>query len=328
MSDSPQVAIKASGLVKKFGETVAVDGVDLTVERGTVTALLGPNGAGKTTTVRMLTTLLRPDGGYAEVAGIDLAKDANGVRRKIGLTGQDTAVDELLTGRENLVLIGRLGRMSATDAKSRADTLLTRFGLADAADRNASTYSGGMRRRLDLAASLITEPEILFLDEPTTGLDPRSRLDMWDQIEELVERGTTVLLTTQYLDEADKLADEIIVIDHGRVIARGTSDELKDQVGNERLEFKLADLAALDRVEQLIKSDGLELTDRSDEDLTITIALTDGARQISKLIDRAENDGISIKEVFVHRPTLDDVFLMLTGEHVEHADEDALEEER
>jgi ABC-2 type transport system ATP-binding protein len=328
MSDSPQVAIKASGLVKKFGETVAVDGVDLTVERGTVTALLGPNGAGKTTTVRMLTTLLRPDGGYAEVAGIDLAKDANGVRRKIGLTGQDTAVDELLTGRENLVLIGRLGRMSAGDAKSRADTLLTRFGLADAADRNASTYSGGMRRRLDLAASLITEPEILFLDEPTTGLDPRSRLDMWDQIEELVERGTTVLLTTQYLDEADKLADEIIVIDHGRVIARGTSDELKDQVGNERLEFKLEDLAALDRVEQLIKSDGLELTDRSDEDLTITIALTDGARQISKLIDRAENDGVSIKEVFVHRPTLDDVFLMLTGEHVEHANEDALEEER
>jgi ABC-2 type transport system ATP-binding protein len=325
VTETANIAIKAEGLIKHFGDTKAVDGVDLTVERGTVTALLGPNGAGKTTTVKMLTTLLRPDGGYAEVAGIDLAKDPDGVRLKIGLTGQDTAVDELLTGRENLVLVGRLARMSGANAKARADELLKRFGLADAADRNASTYSGGMRRRLDLAASLITEPEILFLDEPTTGLDPRSRLDMWDQIEELVERGTTVLLTTQYLDEADKLADEIIVIDHGHVIARGTSAELKDQVGNERLEFKLAEVAAIDRVEGLVKNDGVEITGRNDEELTITIALTGGARQISRLIDQAEGAGVSIVEVFVHRPTLDDVFLTLTGEHVEHSDEDALE---
>lgn len=328
MTNSDNIAIKAEGLVKHFGDTKAVDGVDLTVARGTVTAILGPNGAGKTTTVKMLTTLLRPDGGYAEIAGIDLAKDPNGVRLKIGLTGQDTAVDELLTGRENLVLVGRLARMTGAKAKSRADELLNRFGLADAADRNASTYSGGMRRRLDLAASLITEPEILFLDEPTTGLDPRSRIDMWDQIEEMVARGTTVLLTTQYLDEADKLADEIVVIDHGRVIARGTSAELKDQVGNERLEFKLADVAAIDRVEGLVTADGLEVTGRDDEERTITIALTGGARQISSLIDQAENAGVSIAEVFVHRPTLDDVFLTLTGEHVEHANEDALEEER
>jgi ABC-2 type transport system ATP-binding protein len=328
MPSQSDIAIEAVGLVKKFGDTLAVDGVDLTVNRGTVTALLGPNGAGKTTTVKMLTTLLRPDGGSAEVAGIDLAKDPNGVRLKIGLTGQDTAVDELLTGRENLVLVGRLARMAGDRAKARADELLKRFGLADAADRNASTYSGGMRRRLDLAASLITEPEILFLDEPTTGLDPRSRIDMWDQIEELVERGTTVLLTTQYLDEADKLADEIIVIDHGRVIARGTSTELKDQVGNERLEFKLADVAALDSVERLVTNDGVELTGRDNDALTITVALTGGPRQISKLIDQAESAGVSIDEVFVHRPTLDDVFLTLTGEHVEHANEDALEEER
>lgn len=311
------VAIQATGLTKHFGETKAVDGVDLTVKTGTVTALLGPNGAGKTTTVRMLTTLLRPDGGSAEVAGLDLAKQPNGVRAKIGLTGQDTAVDELLTGRENLVLIGRLARMEKSAVAPRADDLLKRFDLAAAADRPAGTYSGGMRRRLDLAASMIAEPEILFLDEPTTGLDPRSRLGMWELIEELVERGTTVLLTTQYLDEADQLADEIVVIDHGRVIARGTSDQLKDQVGGERLEFKLKDAAAIDRAAALIESQNCEVAERDADDGTVTAALTDGPRQVARLIDLLEEGGIEIDEVFVHRPTLDDVFLKLTGEHVE-----------
>ncbi|MGB1582636.1 MAG: ATP-binding cassette domain-containing protein [Solirubrobacterales bacterium] len=324
----PDIAIHAEGLTKHFGETKAVDGVDLTVNTGTVTALLGPNGAGKTTTVRMLTTLLRPDGGHASVAGFDLAKQPNEVRTKIGLTGQDTAVDELLTGRENLEMIGRLARMEKTAVKPRAHDLLNRFDLADAADRPAGTYSGGMRRRLDLAASMIAEPDILFLDEPTTGLDPRSRLGMWDLIEELVGRGTTVLLTTQYLDEADQLADEVVVIDHGRVIARGTSDELKDQVGGERLELKLVDSSAIERAQSLIEGKNCEVVERDIDERTITAALTDGPKQIARLIDLLEENEIEIDEVFVHRPTLDDVFLTLTGEHVEHADEDSLEETR
>lgn len=314
------VAIQATALTKHFGETKAVDGVDITVKTGTVTALLGPNGAGKTTTVRMLTTLLRPDGGSAHVAGIDLAKHPNEVRAKIGLTGQDTAVDELLTGRENLELIGRLARMEKSTVAPRADDLLKRFDLAGAADRNAGTYSGGMRRRLDLAASMIAEPEILFLDEPTTGLDPRSRLGMWELIEELVERGTTVLLTTQYLDEADQLADEIVVIDHGRVIARGTSDELKDQVGGERLEFKLKDAGLIDKAAALIESKNCEIAERDVDGATVTAALTEGPRQIARLIDLLEENSIEIDEVVVHRPTLDDVFLKLTGEHVEDDD--------
>jgi ABC-2 type transport system ATP-binding protein len=328
MADAPNIAIRAEGLIKHFGDTKAVDGVDLTVETGTVTALLGPNGAGKTTVVRMLTTLLRPDGGLAEVAGLDLTKDPNGVRARIGLTGQDTAVDELLTGRENLILIGRLARMEKGAVAKRSDELLTRFDLHDAADRNAGTYSGGMRRRLDLAASMIASPDILFLDEPTTGLDPRSRLDMWEQIEELVEQGTTVLLTTQYLDEADQLADEIIVIDHGKVIARGTSTELKDQVGGERLEFKLADAEKLASATATLKASDVEIVGSDDEELTVTVALTDGATQVARLIDKVEDGGTSVDEVFIHRPTLDDVFLTLTGEHVEHADEDSLEEDR
>lgn len=314
------IAIQAEGLTKHFGETKAVDGVDITVKTGTVTALLGPNGAGKTTTVRMLTTLLRPDGGSAFVAGIDLAKQPNDVRAKIGLTGQDTAVDELLTGRENLELIGRLARMEKSTVAPRADDLLKRFDLAGAADRNAGTYSGGMRRRLDLAASMIAEPEILFLDEPTTGLDPRSRLGMWELIEELVERGTTVLLTTQYLDEADQLADEIVVIDHGRVIARGTSDELKDEVGGERLEFKLKDGSLIDKAAALIESKNCEIAERDVEAATVTASLTEGPRQIARLIDLLEENSIEIDEVVVHRPTLDDVFLKLTGEHVEDDD--------
>jgi ABC-2 type transport system ATP-binding protein len=326
MNDQPTIAIRAEGLKKYFGETKAVDGVDLTVETGTVTALLGPNGAGKTTTVRLLTTLLRPDGGLAEVAGLDLTKDPNAVRAKIGLTGQDTAIDELLTGRENLILIGRLSRMKKDDVEARADELLRRVDLVDAADRRAGTYSGGMRRRLDLASSMIHEPEILFLDEPTTGLDPRSRIGMWELIEELVERGTTVLLTTQYLDEADQLADEIIVIDHGRVIARGTSTELKDEIGGERLELKLADPQAVERVVTLLKRSGVEVVGRDGEEASVTVTLTGGARQVAQLITQVEDAGVPIGEVFVHRPTLDDVFLNLTGAHVEHENEDDLEE--
>lgn len=320
LTDSPDIAIKASGLTKSFGETKAVVGVDLEVRRGTVTAILGPNGAGKTTVVRMLTTLLKIDGGGAHVGGVDVTKDPNAARRKIGLTGQDTAVDELLTGRENLVLIARLARLSKEDAIARADVLLERFDLLDAADRNAGTYSGGMRRRLDLAASMIADPEILFLDEPTTGLDPRSRIGIWEKIEELVEAGTTVLLTTQYLEEADQLADEIIVIDHGVVIARGTSDELKDQVGGQRLEFKVSGPDALDRAADKLATQNVEIVDRDDREHRITVALTDGAVQVARLIDSLDFEGVKIEEVFVHRPTLDDVFLTLTGTHVESED--------
>lgn len=317
LTDSHDIAIKASGLTKSFGETKAVVGVDLEVARGTVTAILGPNGAGKTTVVRMLTTLLKVDGGAASVGGVDVVKDPNAARQKIGLTGQDTAVDELLTGRENLVLIARLARLSKEDAIARAEVLLGRFDLMDAADRNAGTYSGGMRRRLDLAASMIADPEILFLDEPTTGLDPRSRISIWEKIEELVEAGTTVLLTTQYLEEADQLADEIIVIDHGVVIARGTSDELKDQVGGQRLEFKVSGPEALDRAADKLETQNVEIVDRDDREHRITVALTDGAIQVARLIDSLDFEGVKIEEVFVHRPTLDDVFLTLTGTHVE-----------
>ena len=317
ITDSPDIAIKAAGLTKSFGETKAVVGVDLEVPRGTVTAILGPNGAGKTTVVRMLTTLLKIDGGGALVGGVDVVKDPNAARRKIGLTGQDTAVDELLTGRENLVLIARLARLSKDDAIARAGVLLDRFDLIDAADRNAGTYSGGMRRRLDLAASMIADPEILFLDEPTTGLDPRSRISIWEKIEELVAAGTTVLLTTQYLEEADQLADDIIVIDHGVVIARGTSDELKDQVGGQRLEFKVSGAGALDRAAAKLETQNVEIVDRDDREHRITVALTDGAIQVARLIDSLDSEGVKIEEVFVHRPTLDDVFLTLTGAHAE-----------
>src|SRR5580692_5038245 len=247
-------AIEAAGLVKRFGKTIAVDGVDLAVRPGMVLGLLGPNGAGKTTVVRMLATLLRPDAGYARVCGADIVRQADRVRELIGLTGQYAAVDEDLTGFENLLLIGRLLEVPRSEAKRRSAELLERFDLADAAGRSVKTYSGGMRRRLDLAASLVQRPAVLFLDEPTTGLDPRSRSEVWTMIRALVAEGTTVLLTTQYLDEADRLASEIAVIDHGRVIAEGTPDELKDRVGGERLEIRLDDVGRAQEAARALES--------------------------------------------------------------------------
>lgn len=316
-------AIEAHGLVKSFDETRAVDGVDLAVKRGAVTALLGPNGAGKTTIVRMLTTLLRLDAGSATVGGFDVVKNPQSVRTKIGLTGQFTAIDELLTGRENLEMIGRLAHMDSARIKQQAANLLERFDLVDAGDRPANTYSGGMGRRLDLAASLVADPDVLFLDEPTTGLDPRSRNEVWKMIEEMVGRGTTVLLTTQYLDEADQLADTIVVIDHGKVIAQGAPDDLKAEIGGERLSLTLADAAAADRAAEVLNRTHSELEQVDSEQNMLTVQLTKGPMEVATAMKAIDDAGIEIVEVVVSRPTLDDVFLSLTGEHVsEDADEE------
>ena len=318
--------IEAEGLVKVFrtrgGEVRALDGVDLEVREGTVLGLLGPNGAGKTTTVRILATLLRADAGRASIAGLDVARDAQAVRRLIGLSGQYAAVDENLTGRENLWMFGRLYQLGSADAKQRAGELLERFDLEDAADRVAKTYSGGMRRRLDLAAALIGQPRLLFLDEPTTGLDPRSRLGMWDVIRGQVREGTTLLLTTQYLEEADELADEIAVVDHGRIIARGTADELKSQVGGERIEVVVHDRALLAHAAELLAPDGSAAVD--DHTRRLTIAAGGGAQQLVDVVRRLGDEHIAVDDVGLRRPTLDDVFLALTGHaaEVEATDDD------
>jgi len=314
-------AISAEGLIKTYrsrtGEVRALDGLDLEVEEGTVVGMLGPNGAGKTTTVRLLATLLRPDAGRASVLGMDIVRDAQAIRRRIGLSGQYAAVDENLTGRENLWMFGRLYQLPSATARQRAAELLDQFALSDAGDRVAKTYSGGMRRRLDLASALIGRPELLFLDEPTTGLDPRSRLGMWDVIRDLVRGGSTLLLTTQYLEEADELADTIAVVDHGRIIARGTADELKAQVGGERVEVVVHEASALPRAAEMVgRLCGSDVA--VDEHVRRVTAQTQGgAGQLVTVIRALDEAGVGIDDIGLRRPTLDDVFLSLTGHEAE-----------
>ena len=313
-------AILAEGLYKAYGKTHALDGLDLLAEEGTVLGVLGPNGAGKTTAVRILTTLTRPDRGRAEVAGLDVVKHARTVRERIGLSGQYAAVDELLTGYENLKMFGQLYRLPGAVAKRRADALLERFDLVEAAGRVVKTYSGGMRRRLDLAASLIISPPILFLDEPTTGLDPRGRLAMWEVIRDLAAQGTTVLLTTQYLEEADHLAQQIVVIDQGRVIARGTADELKTQIGGERLELTIAphsDLGAALQAISLYSSGEIQI-DREHHHLAVPV--TNGAQRLAAIVRDLDAAQIALDDLALRRPTLDDVFFSLTGRAVSEAE--------
>ena len=304
-------AVEASGLVKHFGDVVALDGIDLTVARGQVVGLLGPNGAGKTTTVRILSTLLQPTSGTARVAGFDVVKKPDEVRRAIGLTGQYAAVDEYLTGRENLRMFGDLYHLSAKYVKQRSDELLEWFDLADAADRPARTYSGGMRRRLDLASSLIAKPSILFLDEPTTGLDPRSRLGMWGVIQDLVNEGTTVLLTTQYLEEADQLAQDIVVIDHGRVIAHGTAEALKDQIGGDRIEIVVSDQGRVGDAVGVLRPIGTG--DAVVDDARVLMPVSGGSTVLVDAVRLLDAQGIEVSDIVLRRPTLDDVFLSLTG---------------
>ena len=307
------VAVQARDLVKTYGSTRALDGVDLDVPAGQVLGLLGPNGAGKTTTVRILTTLLRPDSGQAWVAGHDVLADPDPVRRKIGLSGQYAAVDENLTGFENLYMVGRLYGSRRAAARARARELLARFRLEDAADRPAKGYSGGMRRRLDLAGALVAEPAVVILDEPTTGLDPAGRLDTWDVIKELVADGTTVLLTTQYLEEADQLADAIVVIDKGKVIARGTADELKAQTGGERLELVLASAGDLAAARQVVIEVGSGEPTVDEHMRRVEILVDTGPKALIEALRRLDALGVTVQDVGLHRPTLDDVFLSLTG---------------
>jgi ABC-2 type transport system ATP-binding protein len=309
--------ITAEGLVKIYrsrkSEVRALDGLDLAVAEGTVLGLLGPNGAGKTTTVRILATLLRPDAGHATIAGLDVVRDAQAIRTIIGLSGQYAAVDENLTGRENLWMFGRLYRLGSAESRTRAADLLDQFDLSDAADRPVKTYSGGMRRRLDLGSALIGRPHLLFLDEPTTGLDPRSRLGMWEVIRSLVREGTTLLLTTQYLEEADELADTIAVVDHGRIIARGTADELKSSVGGERIEVVVHDRAAIPQAIEILSRDALGDCTVDDHTRKVTVPATGGPGMLVQVVRDLDDAGIAIDDIALRRPTLDDVFLSLTG---------------
>jgi ABC-2 type transport system ATP-binding protein len=315
--------ITAEGLVKIYRsgkkEVRALDGLDLTVAEGSVLGLLGPNGAGKTTTVRILATLLKPDAGRATVAGFDVVKDAQQLRSVIGLSGQYAAVDENLTGRENLVLFGRLYQLSKDEAKRRADELLEQFALTDAADRTIKTYSGGMRRRLDLGSALIGRPRLIFLDEPTTGLDPRSRLGMWDVIRERVQEGTTILLTTQYLEEADELAHSIAVVDSGKIIARGTADSLKSEIGGERIEVIVHDRTMIHQAVAIISRDCDGESTVDEHTRRITAPARGGAQSLVHILRDLDDANIAIDDIGLRRPTLDDVFLTLTGHAAELA---------
>lgn len=309
--------ISVKSVSKAFPKMKALDQVSLTVKQGTVTALLGPNGAGKTTLVKILTTLSIPTEGQATVVGLDVVKDAKKLRSLIGLAGQYAAVDEFLSGRENLEIVGRLYQLPRQQAKDRAQELLKQFSLEEAADRTLKTYSGGMRRRLDLAASLIIQPKVLFLDEPTTGLDPRGRFGLWDVIRELVKAGTTVLLTTQYLEEADQLADNIFVIDHGKIIAEGTPDELKRKIGGEVLELHVAKHAEAQTVAELIKPLGSAAPQVDEETGVVTMSTPTGTSVLIEAIRLIDGAHIDILDVMLRRPSLDDVFMKLTGHQAE-----------
>lgn len=309
--------IEAKGIHKSFGKVEALRGVDLSVERGTIVGLLGPNGAGKTTLVRVLATLLPPDAGVASVAGLDVVRDAQRLREVIGLAGQAAAVDENLTGRENLVLVARLYHVNAKLARERAEDLIRRFDLVEAADRTAKTYSGGMRRRLDLAASLIGDPQILFMDEPTAGLDPRSRLALWNIIEQLRRDGKTILLTTQYLEEADRLADRIAVVDHGLIIAEGTSSELKAKVGGDVVEVTMSNEGDFDGAAKALSALGAE---NDGSRLKVVVPAANGVKSMTEAIRRLDAAGLEPADITLRRPTLDDAFLRLTGKRVEEAE--------
>ena len=312
-------AVLAEGLVKSYGPVHALAGVDLEVAEGALVGVLGPNGAGKTTAVRILTTLLRPDSGSAQVAGHDVMREPDAVRASIGLTGQYAAVDENLTGRENLELVGRLLHVGRREARARADELLATFDLSDAGGRPARTYSGGMRRRLDLAASLVGRPAVLFLDEPTTGLDPASRIALWEVVDSLRREGTTILLTTQYLEEADRLSDRIAVIDGGRVIAEGTSTELKDRLGEDVVDLRVADPSRTGEALDLLR-DLAATAPRADESAgRISLPVHHGAGMLAEVVRRIDGAGLEVAELSLHRPSLDDVFLTLTGRSAETA---------
>jgi ABC-2 type transport system ATP-binding protein len=314
------VAIRASGLVKRFGEMTAVAGIDLEVRRGSVTAVLGPNGAGKTTMVRMLTTLSRPDEGSVSVVGFDVVQRPTEVRRRIGYAAQDATVDELLTGRENLVMLGELHHLGRRRAKARAAELLDQFSLTDAADRVAGKYSGGMRRRLDLAATLVADPEVLFLDEPTTGLDPRARNELWEVLDTLVQSGVTILLTTQYLEEAERLADDILVVDHGRVIARGSARQLKRRIGGEQIRAVIRDRARIEEAVRLVSAatGGVAVVDPDGD--AVVVGTAGGAGAVAAVGGALAEAGIEVDELALRPPTLDEVFLELTGHHVADAE--------
>lgn len=323
MTTQTTTAIEVQDLVKRYGDKVALDGVSFDVPRGTVCGLLGPNGAGKTTAVRVLTTLTAADAGRASVAGIDVAHDPGAVRRRIGLAAQDATVDGLLTGRENLIMIGELHHLGRRVSQARADELLEQFDLVDAGGRRAKTYSGGMRRRLDLAATLVARPEVLFLDEPTTGLDPRARNELWDVLETLVGEGATILLTTQYLEEADRLADDIVVVDRGRVIARGDARELKRQVGGAQAFATVADPGRVGDVAEIMEritgaAPGIDPATR-----LVHAPTDDGPRVVSRLADALAEEGVEVEDIGLRQPSLDDVFLTLTGEHI--AEDEAVE---